>query len=186
MTENKIVGLDIGTSVIRVAIGEIDPETQKMVITGTAQKKSAGLRNGVIVNIEDAKNAIKEAIDAAEQNADHMRQMHDKLQHDISELEERKSEIKAKVAAAKTQERMNDLTEKIGKTAGAGAAGKSAFDRMEKKADEMLDAANARAELNQSSAEEQSIEDLTKKYDSNGSESSVDDELAAMKAKLGL
>lgn len=69
MTENKIVGLDIGTSVIRVAIGEIDPETQKMVITGTAQKKSAGLRNGVIVNIEDAKNAIKEAIDAAEQNA---------------------------------------------------------------------------------------------------------------------
>ena len=55
MTENKIVGLDIGTSVIRVAIGEIDPETQKMVITGTAQKKSAGLRNGVIVNIEDAK-----------------------------------------------------------------------------------------------------------------------------------
>ena len=38
MTENKIVGLDIGTSVIRVAIGEIDPETQKMVITGTAQK----------------------------------------------------------------------------------------------------------------------------------------------------
>ena len=50
----------------------------------------------------------------------------------------------------------------------------------------MLDAANARAELNQSSAEEQSIEDLTKKYDSNGSESSVDDELAAMKAKLGL
>ena len=136
--------------------------------------------------LEGQLQTLKTAADNAEQNADHMRQMHDKLQHDISELEERKSEIKAKVAAAKTQERMNDLTEKIGKTAGAGAAGKSAFDRMEKKADEMLDAANARAELNQSSAEEQSIEDLTKKYDSNGSESSVDDELAAMKAKLGL
>lgn len=69
MINNKIVGLDIGTSVVRVAIGELDPETGKMTIIGTSQKKSAGLRNGVIVNIEEAKNAIKEAIDAAEQNA---------------------------------------------------------------------------------------------------------------------
>lgn len=69
MADDKIVGLDIGTSVIRVAIGEIDPETGALQIAGTASRKSAGLRNGVIVNIEDAKTAIKEAIDAAEQNA---------------------------------------------------------------------------------------------------------------------
>lgn len=69
MADDKIVGLDIGTSFIRVAIGEIDPETGNLQIAGTASRKSAGLRNGVIVNIEDAKNAIKEAIDAAEQNA---------------------------------------------------------------------------------------------------------------------
>lgn len=69
MTDNKIVGLDIGTSVVRVAIGELNSETGKMEIIGTSQKKSAGLRNGVIVNIEDAKNAIKEAIEAAELNA---------------------------------------------------------------------------------------------------------------------
>lgn len=69
MADGKIVGLDIGTSEIRVAIGEVDPETGNVQIAGTASRKSAGLRNGVIVNIEDAKNAIKEAIDAAEQNA---------------------------------------------------------------------------------------------------------------------
>ena len=69
MADEKIVGLDIGTSTIRVAIGEIDPETGNLQIAGTSSRKSAGLRNGVIVNIEDAKNAIKEAIDAAEQNA---------------------------------------------------------------------------------------------------------------------
>ncbi|MCR5187814.1 MAG: cell division protein FtsA [Treponema sp.] len=69
MADDKIVGLDIGTSEIRVAIGEIDPETGNIQIAGTASRKSAGLRNGVIVNIEDAKNAIKEAVDAAEQNA---------------------------------------------------------------------------------------------------------------------
>ena len=69
MADGKVVGLDIGTSMIRVAIGEIDPETGNIRIAGTASRKSAGLRNGVIVNIEDAKNAIKETIDAAEQNA---------------------------------------------------------------------------------------------------------------------
>ena len=69
MSDGKIVGLDIGTSVIRVAIGEIDPETGNIQIAGTASRKSAGLRNGVIVNIEEAKEAIREAIDAAEQNA---------------------------------------------------------------------------------------------------------------------
>ena len=69
MSEGKIVGLDIGTNVIRVAIGEVNPETGNLEIVGVASKKSAGLRNGYIVSIEEAKNAIREAIDAAEQNA---------------------------------------------------------------------------------------------------------------------
>ncbi|MBR6341400.1 MAG: cell division protein FtsA [Treponema sp.] len=63
-----IVGLDIGTSVIRVAIGEVDENGQLQIIATSAQK-SAGMRNGVIVNIEDAKDAIKEAIEAAETRA---------------------------------------------------------------------------------------------------------------------
>ena len=69
MSDEKIVGLDIGTSVIRVAIGEVDPDTGNIQITGTSSRKSAGISNRVIVNIEDAKNAIQDAIDAAEQNA---------------------------------------------------------------------------------------------------------------------
>ncbi len=70
MADSKVVvGLDIGTSVIRVAIGEVDSETGAISIAGTASVKSAGLRNGVIVNIEDAKDKIKEAIAAAEQDA---------------------------------------------------------------------------------------------------------------------
>ncbi|MBQ9494426.1 MAG: cell division protein FtsA [Treponema sp.] len=63
-----IVGLDIGTNCIRVAIGEVI-ENGSVEIVGTAVKKSAGLRNGVIVNIEDAAAAIKEAVETAEQNA---------------------------------------------------------------------------------------------------------------------
>ena len=64
--ERCIVGLDIGTSVIRVAVGEIDVDGNLSVVA-TSSKKSAGLRNGVIVNIEDAKDIIKEAVEAAEQ-----------------------------------------------------------------------------------------------------------------------
>ena len=60
-----IVGLDIGTSVIRVAIGEVDDDGSLHIVATSAQK-SAGLRNGVIVNIEDAKDAIRQAIESAE------------------------------------------------------------------------------------------------------------------------
>ncbi|MBQ9631030.1 MAG: cell division protein FtsA [Treponema sp.] len=63
-----IVGLDIGTSCIRVTIGELD-ESGNIEIIGVSERKSAGLRNGVIVNIEDAVAAIKDAIENAEQNA---------------------------------------------------------------------------------------------------------------------
>ncbi|EPF27045.1 cell division protein FtsA [Treponema socranskii subsp. paredis ATCC 35535] len=63
-----IVGLDIGTNHIRVAIGELN-DSGGIEIAGTASRKSVGLRNGVIVNIEDAAAAIKEAVENAEQNA---------------------------------------------------------------------------------------------------------------------
>ena len=63
--------------------------------------------------------------------------------------------------------------------------GVSAFDRMEAKADRMLDEANAMAELNTPSSEDLSVEDLKKKYDG-GASADVDDELAALKKKMGL
>lgn len=63
-----IVGLDIGTCWIRVAIAEID-EFGHLRIAGTSCEKSVGLRNGNIVNIEAASNAIRNAIESAEQNA---------------------------------------------------------------------------------------------------------------------
>lgn len=63
-----IVGLDIGTSAIRVAIGDV-LDDGSVEIAGVAGKKSAGLRNGVIVNIEDAATAIKETVEEAELGA---------------------------------------------------------------------------------------------------------------------
>ena len=63
-----IVGLDVGTSSIRVAIGELSSDGGIEII-GLSNKKSQGLRNGAIVNLEAAGAIIKEAVDAAEQNA---------------------------------------------------------------------------------------------------------------------
>lgn len=63
-----VVGLDIGTSCVRVAIGDSD-DADVFSILGTACEESAGLRNGNIVNIEATAAAIKKAIEAAEQNA---------------------------------------------------------------------------------------------------------------------
>ena len=123
--------------------------------------------------------ALQQTYTLAADNAAKMRQMHDKLCKDIAELDARRDALKAKVKVAKTQERLN----KIGASVEGARSNLSAFDRMEAKVDKMLDEANAMAQLNQSS-QESSIEDLKDKYDSEPS-SQVDDELAALKAKLG-
>ena len=124
------------------------------------------------------KESLGQAYDAAAANADRMRKMHDKLVKDLESLRAKRDAIKAKVAVAKTQEKMNKIASGA---AGAGEA-TAAFERMEEKADRMLDEANAMAELGSS---EGSIEDLAAKYDTEEG-LAVDDELAALKAKLGV
>ena len=120
--------------------------------------------------------ALQTAYDVAHANAVKMRQLHDKLQADIQSLESRKAAIKAKVSAAKAQEHINEVI------AGSGdsRASIATFERMEQRADEMLAAAEAKAELTAGSG----TENLVEKY-SAGCQASVDDELAALKAALG-
>lgn len=112
-------------------------------------------------------------------NADKMRQMHDKLVNDIETLEARRDAIKATVASAKAQEHIN----KIVSGGDKAKSSMESFERYEKKAEKMLDAATAEAELNTHTSAASTLAD---KYTSNGSDASVEDELAAMKAKLGL
>jgi len=119
---------------------------------------------------------LVEAYELAKNNADHMRQMHDKLVSDIAELEARKDMIKGKLAVAKTQERINKMSSSVASANNSI----SSFEKYEELANKALDKANAMAELNRSS-KNQTIEDLTKKYTS---DISVDDELAALKASL--
>jgi phage shock protein A len=107
--------------------------------------------------------------------------MHDKLVKDMDTLEARRTSIKATMKAAKAQERINE----VGSSFKGAGNDLEAFDRMEAKANKMLDEANAMAELNQS-ASDANIDNLAAKYDDAPSNQAVDDELAALKAKLGL
>ena len=126
--------------------------------------------------------AFQQTYTLAADNAAKMRQMHDKLVNDINELDSRRDTIKAKMKVAKAQQTVNKMTSGMGKA----ESSLSAFDRMEAKADNMLDKANAMADLN-SSAEDNSLDDLAAKYDStSASAPAVDDELAALKAKMGM
>ena len=123
---------------------------------------------------------LTKAADAAKANADKMRQMHDKLVNDIEDLKARRETIKAKMAVAKTQEKV------AGYTSGADKAESAieAFNRMEEKADKMLDTADAMAELSSEPVDDAEI--LAEKYSGAANSAAVDDELARLKAEMGL
>ena len=120
------------------------------------------------------------AYTAAHENAVKMRQMHDKLVSDIEALKARRATIKATVSVAKTQERMNKITSNADKAHGAMGA----FDRMEDKANRMLDEANAMAALNTEPVDEAKA--LEEKYSKGASNTAVDAELEALKKSMGL
>ncbi len=130
-------------------------------------------------SLETAAADLQKTYAAAHENAVKMREMHDKLVNDINSLEARRQNVKAKVAVAKTQEKMNKITGSMEASSGTMRA----FENMEAKVDRMLDAAQAAAELNKGASD--SAENLAEKY-AGGTSSSVNDELAALKAELGL
>ena len=110
----------------------------------------------------------------ARNNSLKMKEMYNKLTIQIEELNERRATIKAKIATAKMQERIN----KMGSSINNSKLSLDSFSRIEEKANKMLDEANAMAELNSKPSD--GIEDLMSKYDSKTS--SVEDELAALKS----
>lgn len=122
---------------------------------------------------------LQKTYDTAHLNAENMRKMHDKLTNDIAALKIRRDNVKGQMSVAKTQQKVNKMSEmsdKIGGTMGAFAA-------MEEKAQRKLDEANAMSELNTSPEDETATAEA--RYSGINSQS-VDDELARIKAEMGL
>lgn len=163
------------------SINKMQTYAEKALLSGneadarTFLSKKGELNNKLI--------SLQQTYDMAKENSTKMREMHDKLIKDISQLNTRRDELKAKMAVANTQEKLN----KEGSSVNGAIGNMSKFDEMEAKINKKLDTANAMAELNNSQKEE-NIEDLIAKYDNEtkNTSSEIDDELSELKSKLGL
>lgn len=131
-------------------------------------------------NLESQKVTADSTYAVAKANSEKMQQMYNKLTSDINTLNSRRENIKAQVSMAKAQDRVTRVASEIGKTNAADT-----FSRMETKAQKMLDESTARAELSQTQLAGDATEELADKYAS-GTDKSVDDELARMKAEMGI
>lgn len=129
-------------------------------------------------SMEVTRQSLLENYSVAQRNAELMQDGYNKLVRNIEELEQRKDAAKAKISMAKAQEQINKTAARANSTVSMDA-----FNQYEQKAERMLAEANANAELD---SQVQSVENLTDKYASSAESSSVDDELAALKAKLGM
>ena len=159
-------------------IAKMQSYAEKAVVAGNDADATEFLTKKQQLTTKQA--SLQQAYDLAAANSMKMRQMHDKLTKDIGELNARRDEIKAKVKVAKAQEKINSMTSTVGNADSARAS----FARMEEKANKMLDEANAMAELN-AAENTDSIDDLAAKYDTAPS-AAVEDELAALKAQMGM
>ena len=163
------------------SINKMQTYAEKALLSGneadarTFLSKKGELNNKLI--------SLQQTYNIAKENSTKMREMHDKLIKDISQLNTRRDELKAKMAVANTQEKLN----KIGSSVNGAIGNMSKFDEMEAKINKKLDTANAMAELNNSQKEE-NIDDLIAKYDNEtkNTSSEIDDELSELKSKLGL
>ncbi len=157
-------------------VAKMQSYAEKAVLAGNDEdaKKFLMKKKDLVVK----QTSLQETYNIAAENAAKMKQMHEKLVSDISNLNARRDALKAKIAVAKTQETIN----KIGSSVSGAADSLSAFDKLEAKVNRKLDEANAMAELNSKSVNE--VDDIARKYDGMATPE-LDDELAALKAKLG-
>lgn len=129
-------------------------------------------KNRIAGDVTNAETTYK----ASQANAKKMRDMHNKLTADIEDLKRRQGSIKATLSVAKTQKKVN-------KMGGLNAQASTAkFNAYEEKAQNMLDCAEAEAELNMEPVDE--AEELAAKYATSPSSASAD--LMALKAKMGM
>ncbi len=105
--------------------------------------------------LEQKKMGLEETFRQARENAVHMRQMTEKLYGNLEAASAKLNDIRAKVAMAKSQEKINQMQESIGE--------ENRLEMLSEAAQRRLDKAQAAAELNQGPEDEMS--ELIKKYE---------------------
>lgn len=67
--EEIIIGLDIGSSKIRICVGQVKIPESKLHIIGVGEAPSSGIRRGIIVDVEEACSSISAACEEAERTS---------------------------------------------------------------------------------------------------------------------
>lgn len=70
-TSRYAVGLDVGTSAVRVVVGHFEDPTQAPTIVGVASEPNTGMRKGTVVNLVTTAQAIDKALETAERMSGH-------------------------------------------------------------------------------------------------------------------
>ncbi len=159
-------------------ITKMDKYARKAVAAGNDNEARQFL--GRKSELTQERAALEQNYNICVENSAKMREMTKKLESDIQDLRGRQATLKAKLAVAETKKKLNNVGGS-GKDAGARLA---AFDRMEDKVNRMMDEADAMEELNQQPSD--SIDALAAKYEDSETDVAVDDELAKLKAEMGM
>lgn len=64
--EEIFTGLDIGSTFIRVAMGQVDPAGEGIQILGAAEAPAEGLSKGSVTSIEDSVSSVSQALESVE------------------------------------------------------------------------------------------------------------------------
>lgn len=128
--------------------------------------------------LEETRKSLKATYDINAKNADMMKKSYNKLVSDISTLESRRDAAKAKMTTASTIKKSHKVSEKAN-----SSAAMDKFAEYERRADRELSEAMAAVELDEAT---ESADALTEKYTAGASTASVEDEMAKMKAELGI
>ncbi len=142
-------------------------------------KKFLESKNAVALKKADAEKIYAQA----KENSNRMREMTQKLMGDINAADAKLQELLSKLAVAEQTEKMNELSEKLGNTSYQFTDYAQLADAVQKR----IDAADAKAELDKELNKDYDINELKNKYNVSDSpaDSTVDDELSALKARLG-
>ena len=173
-------------------LADVKRDTAAVMADVTLAEKQIAIENAIKSGNEDdarqliaakqsqevTRESLLQNLSVAQKNANMMREGYNRLVRNIEDLEQRKDAAKAKISMAKAQEQINKTAAKANSTINVDA-----FNKYEEKAERMLAEANAAAELD---SETVTAESLTEKYASSASSASVDEELARIKASMGV
>ncbi len=162
-------------------IDKLNKYAEQAVVAGNDgdAKKFLEAKNKMVERKADAEKVYEQA----KANSGRMREMTKKLMDDIQSADAKLQELISKLSVAEQTEKMNELSEKIGTTSYSFTAYEELADAVQKR----IDAADAKAELNAELNKDYSIDELKAKYSvsDNAEVATVDDELSALKARLG-